>query len=79
VVIAPHFTEFRMQPSLAKTVATRRQLVGIGIDEATAFEVHGSVGTVLGRGHVTIVVGGAPAPLALATGARYDLVRRAAL
>jgi cyanophycinase len=79
MVVAPHFTEFRMQPSLTKTITARPQLLGLGIDEATAFEVHGSVGAVLGRGHVTIVVGGAPAPLALAAGARYDLVRRAAL
>jgi cyanophycinase len=79
VVIAPHFSEFRMQPSLAKTVATRPQLVGIGIDEATALEVHGSVGTVLGRGHVTILSGATDKPQVLAAGARYDIVRRAAL
>jgi cyanophycinase len=79
VVIAPHFSEFRMQPSLAKTVATRPQLVGIGIDEATAFEVHGSVGTVLGRGHVTILGGATDKPQVLAAGARYDIVRRATL
>lgn len=79
VVIAPHFSEFRMQPSLAKTVATRPQLVGIGIDEATAFAVHGSVGTVLGRGHVTILSGATDKPQVLVAGARYDIVRRAAL
>jgi len=41
--------------------------------------VQGSVGKVLGRGHVTIVGGGAPAPQVLAAGARYDLVKRASL
>ena len=79
MVIAPHFAEFRMQPSLAKTVAARPQLLGVGIDEATALEVQGNVGKVLGRGHVTIVGGGAPAPQVLAAGARYDLVKRASL
>ena len=79
VVVAPHFTEFRMQPSLEKTVATRTQLLGIGIDEATALEVRGTVGSVLGRGHVTIVTAGSTAPQVLGAGARYDIVKRAAL
>jgi len=79
VVVAPHFTEFHMQPSLSKTVTAGPQLLGIGIDEATALEVHGSVGSVLGRGHVTIMSGGAATPRVLDAGARYDLVRRAAL
>src|SRR5262249_6089181 len=79
VVVAPHFAEFRLQPSLVKMVTTRPQLLGIGIDEATALEVHGEVGTVLGRGHVTIVTGANQAPQVLAAGARYDLGRRAVL
>jgi cyanophycinase len=79
VVIAPHFTEFRMQPSLVKAVATRPQLLGIGIDEASALEVHGTVGAVLGRGHVTVVSAGSTAPQVLSAGTRYDIVRHAVL
>ena len=79
VVLAPHFAAFHMQPSLAKTVATRPQLVGIGIDEATALEVHGTVGVVLGRGHVTVVTAGSTAGQVLGAGTRYDIVRHAAL
>jgi len=78
VVVAPHFTEFRMQPALAKTIAAKPRLLGIGIDEATAFEVHGSVGTVLGRGHVTVLSGAAAGDTtrkALSAGTRYDLAR----
>jgi cyanophycinase len=78
VVVAPHFAEFHMQPSLEKTITSRPKLLGIGIDEATALEVHGSVGTVLGLGHVTIVSGG-DKPYVLGAGTRYDIVKRAAL
>jgi cyanophycinase len=81
MVVAPHFTEFRMEPSLAKTIAAHPQLLGIGIDEATALEVHGSMATVLGRGHVTIVSrrGGPGSQQPLPAGARYDLVKQATL
>jgi len=82
VVVAPHFTEFKMQPSMEKTLAARPHLMGIGIDEATAFEVHGNIGEVLGRGHVAIFDGKDHAgakPLILSAGARYDLARKAGL
>jgi cyanophycinase len=77
VVIAPHFSEFHMQASLAKTIAAQPQLLGIGIDEATALEVHGTMGSVLGRGHVTIV--NRSGQQGLSAGARYDIARRAVL
>jgi cyanophycinase-like exopeptidase len=66
-----------MQASLAKTIAAQPQLLGIGIDEATALEVHGSMGSVLGRGHVTIV--SRSGQQGLSAGARYDIARRAVL
>jgi cyanophycinase len=78
IVLSPHYTEFHMQPSLAKLVGTEPRLLGIGIDEATALEVHGDLGLVLGRGHVTIVdsrAGAASPILALAAGSRYELTR----
>ncbi|HEV2105634.1 MAG TPA: hypothetical protein VGU27_07865 [Candidatus Eisenbacteria bacterium] len=52
-------------------------LLGIGVDEATALEVHDGVGRVLGRGTVTIYPGTTAAPPArLHDGTRYDLLRR---
>jgi len=78
VMIAPHFEAFRLAPSLRKVVDVTPGLLGIGIDEATALEVHGSVGRVLGRGTVTIVTdGAAQPPVVLKEGARYDLIQRA--
>jgi cyanophycinase len=82
VCIVPHFAEFRMQAALEKRLAAQPGLLGIGIDEATALEVHGDVGRVLGRGNVTIYDGrahGGRAYLVLGEGARYDLHRRIAL
>lgn len=83
VLVSPHFSEFRMKGSLEKTLAARPQLIGIGIDEATALEVHEDVGTVLGRGHVTVYdgkkQGDADRTRVLSAGARYDLVRKVSL
>jgi len=83
VLIAPHFTEFRMQGALEKTMTAHPQVIGIGIDEATALEVHGDIGTVLGLGHVTVYDGrsrgDARGALVLGAGARYDLARKASL
>jgi cyanophycinase len=80
VLISPHFAEFRMQGALEKTMTARPQLIGIGIDEATALEVHGDIGTVFGRGHVTVYDGrshgDAHGSLVLPAGARYDLARK---
>lgn len=80
VLLSPHFTEFHMAAAMAKDVAARTGLLGFGIDEATALEVHGGVATVRGRGHVSVYGSGAPAaPLRLVAGDRFDLARRATL
>jgi cyanophycinase len=83
VLISPHFAEFRMKGALEKTMTAHPQLIGIGIDEATALEVHGDIGTVLGRGHVTVYDGkshrDAHGALVLPAGARYDLARKVSL
>ena len=78
VMIAPHLDAYRLEPSLRKVVDATPGLLGIGIDEATALEIHGAVGRVLGRGTVTIMTDTARAPVVLKDGSRYDLVRRAA-
>jgi len=80
VLIAPHFTEFRMQPALAKMLAAYPELLAFGIDEATAIEVHGDTCTVLGRSNVSVFRGNGEKPLFwLKDGARFDLRRLVAL
>jgi cyanophycinase len=80
VVIVPHFSEFNMQPSFEKTLTTHAYLLGIGIDEATAFEIHANVGTVFGRGNVRIAAGPDRQRLVtMGAGARYDIGRRVLL
>jgi cyanophycinase len=81
VLIAPHFTEFGTVTSMERFLPANPGFLGIGIDEDTALEVHGEVGNVLGRGAVTVFDGrgaGAP-PVALKSGARYDLRKRVAM
>jgi cyanophycinase len=80
-VVVPHFTEFGMRSSLEATLAGRPHLLGIGIDEATALEIHGSIVRVLGRGKATILdsrhqVG---SELVLDSGSGYDITRQVAL
>ena len=80
VLIAPHFTEFKMRPALEKMIAAYPRLVAFGIDEATAVEVHGDTCTVLGRGNVSVFRGNEGKPLfILKDGARFDLRRLALL
>ena len=77
VVIVPHFAEFRMQRSFEKTLAAHPYLLGIGIDEATAFEIHDNVGMVLGRGNVRIGAGPErQRALAMGAGVHYDILHK---
>ena len=82
VLIATHFTELQMQPSVERALSANPGLLAIGIDEATALEIHGDVCTVLGRANVTIFDGrdhDGHSLLLLKDGARYDLLKRVAL
>jgi len=80
VTIAPHYTAFKLDAALRKLVDATPGLLGIGIDESTALEVHGDVGRVLGRGSVTLYPAGtAQPPVVLKDGNRYDLIRRQVL
>jgi cyanophycinase-like exopeptidase len=66
---------------MAKFLPAVPGLLGIGIDEDTALEVHGDVGKVLGHGAVTLFDGrnaGAKA-VALKAGSRFNLHARTAL
>ena len=81
VVIIPHYTEFHMEKVLAAVVAANPGLLGLGVDEATALEVHGDGFRVLGRGSVSVVEGpkGAKDPKVFRSGSRYGIGKREAL
>lgn len=77
MVVVPHFAEFHMQPSFEKTLTAHPYLLGIGIDEATAFEIHDNVGLVLGRGNIRVGVGPERQhALVLGAGVHYDLLHK---
>ena len=78
IAVQAHLSEFRLEHALRKLVNGTPGLLGLGIDEATALEVHGDVARVLGRGTVRMVSGSLETePLVLREGDRYDLVKRA--
>lgn len=55
--VAPHFAQRQYERGLKATIAAHPDLLGIGIDEATALIVHGSQIEVLGEGHVKLYDG----------------------
>jgi len=61
-----------------RAVGGAPSLLGIGLDDESAVEVHDGVLTVLGRGRVHVFDARHPgeAPLILKPGALYDLRRR---
>jgi cyanophycinase len=74
VLISPHFAELEMHPAMAKMVAAYPKLAALGIDEATAVEVHDDSCRVIGRGHVVVYRGRGDKPLLdLTDGARFEL------
>jgi cyanophycinase len=80
-----HLSERGRFPDLLALKRARPELLVLGIDERTALEVRGTVGTVTGRGAVWFL-GGADAPdlpegaaTRASAGERYDLVRRRSL
>ncbi len=54
IVVDQHFRQRKRFGRLRGVIRDRPHLVGIGIDEGTALEVHGRRGTVLGRDMVTV-------------------------
>ena len=77
-----HFTQRRRQPDMTGIMRRYPQLLGIGIDEATAIVVRDSVAEVAGRNHVQFYdyKSGPPAGetdyAQLKAGQKYDLVQR---
>ena len=82
VAIDQHFTQRGRQRDMTQLVNRYPQLLGIGIDEATALTVTGSKATISGNGKVYIydrrqtVYPDRPDYTALASGQAFDLVTR---
>jgi len=55
--VAPHFAQRQYERALKATIAAHPDLLGIGIDEATALIVHGSQIEVIGEGRVSLYDG----------------------
>ncbi|CAN5916979.1 hypothetical protein BH23PLA1_BH23PLA1_32430 [soil metagenome] len=85
VAIDQHFAQRRRFDDLAGVVDRFPQILGIGIDEATALIVEGSVAEVIGQGEAHFydrsqpVAEGWPNILTIPAGGRYELVDRAAI
>jgi len=85
VAIDQHFTQRKRFDDMTGLVKTYPQLLGIGIDEATAIVVQGHLADVLGRNHVHFydrnkpVAEGKPDYEVVKPGGRYDLKARKVL
>jgi cyanophycinase len=85
VAIDQHFTQRKRQPEMTQLMKIYPQYLGIGLDEATAIVVKGSVAEVIGKGKAHFydarrkVEKGDPDYEALSAGARYDLKERKVL
>ena len=82
VAIDQHFTQRGRHPDMTQLVNRYPQLLGIGLDEATAITVKGSIAQVSGRGKVHFydrtqpVYPDRPDFVALEDGQSYDLAKR---
>lgn len=82
VAIDQHFSQRKRQANMTELANTYPQLLGIGIDEATAIIVQKSVAKVVGRGNVFFydrnqpVIPGQDDFTALGKGEKFDLDRR---
>jgi cyanophycinase len=83
VAVDQHFSQRKRFLDMTSLMRRHPQLLGIGIDEATALVVQGKIGEVMGRGQVHFYDyrNGPPPPdkqdfTAVAAGGKYDLVER---
>ena len=82
VAIDQHFSQRRRHKDMSQLVDTYPQLLGIGLDEATAIVVQKSEAKVVGRGRVFFydrnqpVVSGEDDFIALSAGQKFDLAKR---
>jgi cyanophycinase len=80
-----HFSQRKRQPDMTRVMQRYPQILGIGIDEATALIVRGQVGEVMGRSNVQFYDYKSGPPAAepdyaqVKPGGKYDLVERKVL
>jgi cyanophycinase len=85
VAIDQHFSQRKRQKDMTALVKVYPQLLGIGIDEATAIIVRGHTADVVGRGQIHFydstrpVENGKPDHVSVGDGGRYDLKERKVL
>lgn len=85
VAIDQHFSQRGRQKDMTQLVDRYPQMLGIGLDEATAIEVQKSVAKVTGRGKVFFydrrrpVIDGQPDYQSLPAGSSYDLAKRSVM
>ncbi|MBI2806986.1 MAG: Type 1 glutamine amidotransferase-like domain-containing protein [Planctomycetes bacterium] len=85
VAIDQHFTQRKRQKDMTRLMKTCPQYLGIGLDEATAIVVKGSIADVIGKGKAHFYDSrrkfdkGDPDYEALPAGGRYDLKTRRVL
>ena len=76
MAIDQHFTQRNRFKDMERLIKTYPQLLGVGIDEATALIVTGSLAEIVGRTRVTFYDSQKPAPESVASGKKYDLAAR---
>ena len=83
--IDQHFAQRKRFKDMTRMMTIYPQYLGIGLDEATAIVVRGSVADVVGRGEVHFYDAtkkpekGKPDHVSLKAGAKYDLKARKAI
>ena len=76
MAIDQHFTQRNRFKDMEQLIKTYPQLLGVGLDEATALIVQGSIAEVTGRTLVNFFDAGKPGPEPVASGKKYDLAAR---
>ena len=76
MAIDQHFTQRNRFKDMELLIKTYPQLLGVGIDEATALIVQGSIAEVTGRTRVNFYDAAKPGPESVPSGKKYDLATR---
>ena len=76
MAIDQHFTQRNRFKDMELLIKTYPQLLGVGLDEATALIVKGSIAEITGRTRVNFYDANKPGPESVANGQKYDLAAR---
>jgi cyanophycinase len=76
MAIDQHFTQRNRFKDMELLIKTYPQLLGVGLDEATAIIVQGSLAEVTGRTRVNFYAAAKPGPESVPSGKKYDLATR---